>query len=101
MGFGVLYGLPIALVIAVGGIWVGREVYKADPYALSIWQRHLKYKRYYAPRGHRKVDLPAIKDSFECESSQGNEQPGNGLSPLAGIKAWIGMDFCDESRFAA
>lgn len=61
-GFGVLYGLPIALVISVGGIWIGREVYKADPYALRIWQRHLKYRRYYGPRGHRKMDLPAIKD---------------------------------------
>lgn len=61
-GFGVWFGVPVAFVIAGGGIWVGREVYKADPYALSCWQRHLKYKRYYAPRGHRNVDLPAIKD---------------------------------------
>lgn len=61
-GFGFIYGLPIGLIIAVAGIWVGREVYKADPYALNVWRRHLKYTRYYAPRGHRNSKLPAIRD---------------------------------------
>lgn len=60
--YGIHYGLPVGAVIWIAGTWVGREMWKADPYAYEIWKRHNKYGKYYAPRAHHKAPVPAVKD---------------------------------------
>ncbi len=60
--YGILYGIPVAVAVWIPGVWAGQEMYKADPYAFAIWQRHNKDRRYYAARAHYAEELPVVKD---------------------------------------
>lgn len=61
-GFGVWYGLPLGAMIWLVGGWIGRELFKGDPYAREIWWVSLRYKKYYPPRAHHAAEVPVVKD---------------------------------------
>lgn len=60
--YGILYGVPAAIIVWMPGVWIGQEMYKADPYSWDTWRRHNKYRRYYAARAHYAEEVPVVKD---------------------------------------
>lgn len=60
--YGWLFAVPISAGIWLGGTWVGREIVKADPYALDIFVRHIRYRKYYPPTAKHDVPVPPVKD---------------------------------------
>jgi type IV secretory pathway TrbD component len=60
--YGWLYAVPAALFFWMTGTWLGRELVKADPYALDIWIRHNRYRKYYPPSAHHAAMVPQVKD---------------------------------------
>lgn len=64
-GFGWKSGLLIGVLIWTGGVWLGRALYKADPYALQVWNRHRLLREtgnYFAGGGSRGNEPIAMKD---------------------------------------
>lgn len=68
-GIGWKTGVSVGAVIWISGVWLGRALYKADPYALAVWFRHHQLRRtmgnYFAGGGSDGVEPPAIKDFTE------------------------------------
>lgn len=60
--YGYLIGIGVGATFWIGGTWVGRELYKADPYAFEIWRQQLKYRRFYAGRAHHAAEIPQVRD---------------------------------------
>lgn len=63
-GFGFFYAMPIIVPCVLWAllVWVGREMYKADPYMIEVLYRHFQYRRWYAPKSDLGVDHPQIHD---------------------------------------
>lgn len=64
MGFGILYGLSIAIpgFLFTTLLWVGRDLYAKDPWMIDVALRHFKYRKYYGARADLGVQHPPIKD---------------------------------------
>lgn len=62
-GHGIYYGLPILVPGMMFGIilWVGRAMYKADPYMLDVWVRSMNYKNFYPAKSHIGTVHPEVK----------------------------------------
>lgn len=60
--YGAWVGVPVGATIWVMGVWAGREMFKADPYALEIWLRHMKYRKFYRGRAHHASEVPVVRD---------------------------------------
>jgi type IV secretion system protein TrbD len=64
MGFGLLYGLTIAIpgLLFVGILWVAREANKADSWMVDVVMRQFKYRKYYAPKPDIGAEHPRVGD---------------------------------------
>lgn len=60
--YGWLYAIPIGAFFVFGGLWVGRQLVAADPYALDVWLRHIKYRKFYPANAHHATPIPPVKD---------------------------------------
>ncbi len=63
-GFGFAYGLCVIVpaCLFMGGLWVARRMYKADPWMLDLVIRHFRYAKYYVPKSHVGKSQPIIRD---------------------------------------
>lgn len=61
--YGWYVALGLAVPLAFFGVWLGRLLYKADPYAVEAWVRQLKYRPYYAPTAHVQALPPQIRNT--------------------------------------
>jgi type IV secretory pathway TrbD component len=63
-GVGMLYGLTLILPLGLFAVvvWVAREAQKADSDMIDIMMRHVKYRKYYAPKPDLGMEHPDVRD---------------------------------------
>lgn len=60
--YGFIFAISVVIIFWGGGVWIGQELVKNDPYTLDCWIRHLKYRKYYPAKAHHATEVPAVKD---------------------------------------
>jgi type IV secretory pathway TrbD component len=62
LGFGGLIGIPLGTIVIVGGLWIVREMGKADIHMSKVARRSFTYRKSYSARGRPMAKVPTVRD---------------------------------------